>query len=232
MILITHGHTDHTEWLPNKLDHATTDPVIMAPIESVSLIESFVDSAFRMGRCDPTFKRQFKFVGVKPGESHFYKGNTMISTYDLCHCVPTRGYGLSLFKMKLKPEYKGLRGDESVKIKRTGTPVTEDCLERMLAYVTDTSVRGYDISPELLEYKYVMAECTFIKMEPPDTLADELSVAAHVGHTHWADLRHIVAAHPKTTFVLIHMSMQYKEEELVAFRDSVTKEWKNVIVPI
>jgi ribonuclease Z len=129
-ILITHSHTDHTLWLPNRLDTSSCDPIIMAPTESVGLIESFVDSAFRMGRGEPQLKTHFKFVGVSPGEIRPLTDDTCIRVHDLCHTVPTRAYGLVAVRKVLRIFFVGRARDLLQKRSRSSKQSTRDWAAR------------------------------------------------------------------------------------------------------
>lgn len=54
-------------------------------------------------------------------------------------------------------------------------------------------------------FPVVITECTFV--------SEELRDRAHkTQHTCWADLQHVVAAHPQTLFILTHFSHQHKPQ--------------------
>jgi ribonuclease Z len=61
----------------------------------------------------------------------------------------------------------------------------------------------------------VITECTFLIENP------EIDVATRCerdGHTCWElGLEEVVLANPQTTFVLIHFSLRYSEEEIFAY---------------
>ena len=67
----------------------------------------------------------------------------------------------------------------------------------------------------LPKYETVIHEVTFLG-EPSEDL--DASTRAK-GHTHYAQLHPWIAAFPRTTFVLVHWSLRYSKEEVLAFFD-------------
>ena len=65
------------------------------------------------------------------------------------------------------------------------------------------------------KYETVIHEVTFLG-EPSEDL-DKATRAK--GHTHYAQLHPWIAAFPHTTFVLVHWSLRYSKEEVLAFFD-------------
>jgi len=65
-------------------------------------------------------------------------------------------------------------------------------------------------------------ECTFFCNETVDR-------ANRDGHIHWSQLEPYVVSHPETTFVLIHFSLRYSEEEVHQFFDGLTTRENNPI---
>jgi hypothetical protein len=65
-------------------------------------------------------------------------------------------------------------------------------------------------------YPVVFIECTFFHPDHKEAAAGSL-------HLHWSDLRPFVLEHRDTTFVLIHFSKRYADEEIHAFFDNERK---------
>lgn len=63
-------------------------------------------------------------------------------------------------------------------------------------------------------------DCTFLPCNQSNT-EKEIKLANESKHTHWSLLYPLIQSHPEITFVLIHFSHRYSEEELTKFRDSV-----------
>lgn len=61
-------------------------------------------------------------------------------------------------------------------------------------------------------YPVVFIECTFFQPDHKEAAASSL-------HLHWSDLRSFVLEHRDTTFVLIHFSRRYSDEEINSFFD-------------
>ena len=56
----------------------------------------------------------------------------------------------------------------------------------------------------------IVIECTFL-------LPDHKQQAEQSDHTHWLHLEEIVKSNPDVTFVLIHFSLRYKNDEILKF---------------
>ena len=88
----------------------------------------------------------------------------------------------------------------------------------LLAFVTDTTVQAlaHDraVGGPILSCPTVMIECTYLE-------ENKRSEAERRGHVHWPGLRPYVRAQREmarqTTWVLIHFSLRYPDEEVCAF---------------
>ena len=131
--------------------------------------------------------------------------------------VPSCSYGLFRRKSRLKSEYQGLDKRKLGALVREDTQITEPYDQGVLFFSGDTTIdllreRHQEILPK---YETVIHEVTFLG-EPSEDL-DESS--RRKGHTHYAQLHPWIAAFPRTTFVLVHWSLRYSKEEVLAFFD-------------
>jgi len=140
--------------------------------------------------------------------------NGMIMEVFRCdHSVPTVGYGFFSQTKKLREEFLKLPGQEIGRLRRANTPnMFRNMKHPKFAFMGDTSIHAFDdgVNPGLLDYPCIIIECTFL-------YPDHLEAAVSRKHVHWDQLRPIVVAHPKTTFVLIHFSNRYSDGEVLAF---------------
>ncbi len=131
--------------------------------------------------------------------------------------VPSCSYGLFRRKSRLKAEYQGLDKRKLGALVREDVAITEPYDQGVLFFSGDTTIdllreRHQEILPK---YETVIHEVTFLG-EPSEDL-DKATRAK--GHTHYAQLHPWIAAFPRTTFVLVHWSLRYSKEEVLAFFD-------------
>lgn len=230
-IFVTHGHTDHCFSLPMRLINAPKSPNVFVPIEIKSLISDLINATIRLGNYYPKYEHNFNIIGANPHDIIQLNNNYKIHVYDLCHNVPCRGYGLQLTRTKLKEQYVGLPSGEIVKLKKNKVNITETHDEKVFAYLTDTTHEVFDKNSELLEYPYVMIECTFLPCRISEqNKKDEMELAAESHHMHWNNLYPIMKLHKEITFVLIHFSNRYTDEELTQFSKNIPEQ--NIIFAI
>jgi ribonuclease BN (tRNA processing enzyme) len=79
----------------------------------------------------------------------------------------------------------------------------------------------FSFSPELLEYKYVMVECTFL-MDENKSVTDY--------HIHWSELRNVIKENPNVYFMLVHFSMRYSWDEIDVYFSKEKEEIPNMMI--
>lgn len=210
-IFISHCHTDHSFALPMLLTGITTKPKIYVPSASRDLFYNFVDATHQLSMNSKDTHTPHTIMGVSENSDPVDIGSGhSVRMYSLSHGdIPVNGYGIIFRKIKLNPKYAGLAGNAIAELRKTGKDITIPVEERVLAYLTDTDVSVFTKYPDLLSYKYVMCECTFI--------GDEMDDNKITGHTSWKKIKPIVLANPNTKFILIHFSIRYLAIQILEF---------------
>lgn len=187
---------------------------IYAPLSSHTYIHNYIKAMFDVNSMgDVNISPWYMFKGLIKHDTVALDANKtklLVEVFECDHKIPTVSYGFSEIKSKLKDEYKSFSGKEIVQLKKQGAVITEDVTSNKLAYVCDTSISILENHPEILNYKVVMIECTFI-------LPEELPNAIATQHIHWSQLKPYILQHPEINFILFHFSMRYRDHEISTF---------------
>ena len=209
-VFVTHSHIDHSVDLWYMAQREGTK--IFIPAESQPFIERAVVSQWEMNLCaaldsTPTLP----FQPVRPGDEFPWgkKDAYRVKVFACFHKVPSVGYAFHETRYRLKEAYRGQSGKEIAAARKAGTEVNEEYVNLMFAFLGDTDTRVFEVHPWLFDYPVIIVECTFFQ--------DEQERALDNGHVHWDALAPHILAHPGVTFVLIHFSMRYKEQEVYDF---------------
>ncbi|KAK2070063.1 hypothetical protein P8C59_004596 [Phyllachora maydis] len=148
--------------------------------------------------------------GLRPGDTVTLpriKAQNITATAFACdHSVPCLGYVFSITTDKLRPEYTGLSGQEIKRLRVSGTSITAPKRVPIFAFLGDTTAATLAAAPEWLVegVAVVVTECSFLYEE-------HRRQAEKTKHTLWSDLEPVIRKWPKTTFVITHFSLRYKD---------------------
>lgn len=218
-ILITHSHVDHIALLPftllehnGKSDESHIN--IYGPLEAKAHIDNYITAMFSVNCLFSIRNLDFyTYHGLSGGDvfrCDMNKNDIEVQVFKCDHGVPTVSYGLSQCKQKLKEEYLGLPGQEIGKLRKEGVNITKEVKVKTLAYVCDTSIKVFEMNPDILSYATVFIECTFFD-------EDEVEHAESRKHIHWYTLKKYVLDNPNVFFVLFHFSQRYRDSEMREF---------------
>jgi ribonuclease Z len=226
-ILLSHGHADHIGALPallgiRALHGKSKPPRVVMPVEIVEDLGAALAALSRLQR----FPLAIDAVGMAPGETLALRPDLHIRAVRTFHPVPSLGYVIVRRVAKLRADLAGLPGPEIAARRRAGEAIN-DIQERIeLAYATDTLVSVLDHSPELLQAKVLILECTFL--DERKTLE-----AARAGcHIHLDELIERADQFQNEHVVLMHFSQIYRPDEIAELLDRrVPERLRKRIVP-
>jgi ribonuclease Z len=216
-IFITHTHSDHIANLPLTM---IGDPdgnhifKIYATANAENKLREYINASFSVNcLSDVIADDWYVFNKLYSRQNFQITANTHklhVETFECDHTVPTLSYGFSDMSQKLKPEYIVLPGKDIAALRKQGVEVTREVAVKKFAFVCDSSIKVMDLNPNILDYPTIIIECTFI------TEGAEQD-ALNKKHIHWNQLKPYVIQHPHIQFILIHFSLQHKDEEIKEF---------------
>ena len=224
-IFITHTHGDHIAELPFTMIQDVSDDSskisIYCPVEASKELRNYIMQLHNTNTLTDTSQSTdsyYNMIGVSSSYNSFRlilnNQPILVEIVGADHSIPTVVYGFSVIKDKLNPMYQGISGKELGQLKKQGTLITIEHIEKKFCYVLDTSILIFEQSPFLLEYPVIIVECTFI-------YDDELEHANQKKHIHWKQLLPYIQAHKEILFILTHFSLRYKDSEIKTFFDDV-----------
>ncbi|KAL8347780.1 hypothetical protein RB601_002896 [Gaeumannomyces tritici] len=187
--------------------------------------------------------------GLRAGDTvTLARARTITATaFDCDHTTPCLGFVFSQTSRRLKAEHQGLGAAELKALRRAGVDVTAPHSTPVFAFLGDTTAKvlaaaaavtttaddgdGSSSTESAAQWgrwlrggiPVVITECSFLE-ERHRAQADKTK------HTIWTDLEPVVRRWPATTFVLIHFSLRYEDDEVRRFFADMPDPPANIVV--
>jgi len=233
MILLTHGHCDHSHALPMMNIGLDVKTNLYVPRAIAHKAAKYIIAMYQLNNCtDKACNLDDKYPFTVVDSYHKYqttikKHQYQIETFKCYHSVPSMGFGITELRSKLKDEYLDLPGKEIGKLRKEGVEINYMKEYPLIAYMGDTTIKVFEdeLNKNVFNYPYIMIESTYF-------YPDQIDMAIKHTHTHWTQLRPYVLQHPDIIFILIHFSPRYRDQEIIDFFDNEQKihSINNIIV--
>lgn len=216
IVFISHSHTDHSMMLPLLVDRRK--PLrVYAPAEAVPFLAGYVAGMNKLNQQSDDYEDRsagYTYIPVTTGQTVQIDNKFWAHVIDCEHPVTSVGYCFFEKRKRLKDEFKGKSGRELGQLRKDGVELNEEAELPYMAFLGDTTGKVLVDHGKLLStYPVVFIECTFFQPDHKDA-------AAGSQHLHWSDLRPFALEHRDTTFILIHFSKRYSDDEIHAFFDN------------
>jgi ribonuclease Z len=188
-------------------------PKIYVPKSCEKQIWDYIHYTFAMTKNTPNPKIHNKcnIIGCMIGERQHMiikKMPYIVDIYKAYHTVPCVSYGFSEVRTRLLPEYKGYEQAAIEQLKHDGVTITTTVEIPQFFFGGDTDERIFTNPIE--KFPTIIIECSFLYPE-------HMENAKKDKHMHWNNLMPYIATHPDNTFILMHFSARYTDEEINAF---------------
>lgn len=226
-ILLSHGHADHIGALPamlgiRALSGKQKPPRVVMPAEIVEDLQTALAALSKLQR----WPLEIEAIGMLPGDEIELRGDLRVRAVRTFHPVPSLAYLIVRRVSKLRAELHGLPGNEIAARRRAGEVVSEHEERLELAYATDTLISVFDHSPELLQARVLIMECTFLDSR-------KTIEAARAGcHIHLDEVIERADRFANEHIVMMHLSQLYRPDEVAGILDArVPAALRSKIIP-
>jgi ribonuclease Z len=151
---------------------------------------------------------------ARPGDEFELSREQMVTISATTHTVPSLGFVVWERRRKLRPEFRGLPGDQIRDLRLSGTEVTTEVRLPRLAYLGDSSPGGLDACPAMFEAEVLIMELTFVA---PRHRKEKIH---KFGHMHLDDFLDRRDQFHNELIIASHFSTRYHSNQI---RECVTK---------
>ncbi|HMP17283.1 MAG TPA: MBL fold metallo-hydrolase [Gemmatales bacterium] len=208
---ITHAHLDHMAALPVYIARRRMmkmePPTIYLPAENLEDVKRLLLVWQKLDRG----RMACELHGVKAGEEIPLGREHVVTVFPTVHTVPSVGYVVWDRRNKLKEEFQQLSGEQIRDLRLSGTPVTREIRNPLVAYTGDTSPAGLDGTPELYRAKVLITEMSFIL---PRHRKDKIH---KFGHMHLDDFLERASRFQNQKVIVSHFSTRYHPDQVLRY---------------
>lgn len=209
-LCFTHPHMDHlgaVAWhCSTRAMRKLAPPTYFMGHEWVAAFDALMVAWRALDRSELPHQR----IAIGPGESYALSPELSLRPFRSHHRVACQGYGLWRRRHSLKPEFRDLAAHELARLRKEhGATYLERSTEELeLAFTGDTRIEVLESSPELLQAKLLVLECSFID--------ERVSVerAREMGHVHLDEIAQRAALFQNQALLLTHFSERYSSGQI------------------
>ena len=148
----------------------------------------------------------YEIIPINIFDKILLKNNYIVKVQRNHHRIPSCAFTVFEKRKKLKSELEGKSAEEIIKIKSTGFNISDEILYNVLSFSGDTTKNFWELSPEVLESRILINECTYYK--------EEENKGFSRGHTDDKDFLNNIDLFKNEFILLSHYSGKYNKKEV------------------
>ncbi len=213
-VLFTHAHIDH---LGGAAYHAATrallgmkPPTYVIPRANAADFERLFETWRALDRSE----LEHRTVALEPGEEHELPNKLVVRPFRAPHVVPAQGYALWSRRKKLRPEFRGLDGEELRRLREAGRELDLVIETPEVAFTGDTLIEAVEREEVVRRARLLILECTFVDA----TIG--VAEARSRGHVHLDEIAERADLFENEAILLTHFSARHKAPDIAAALDA------------
>jgi ribonuclease Z len=205
---VSHTHMDHMVALPVYVGRRRMmkmePPTIYLPEQAVEPIQRVLRLFSRLDRG----RLPCQLLPVKPGDEIQLSRELVVTVSATVHTVPSLGFIVWNRRLKLKPEYLELPGEQIRDLRLQGVQITNEVRTPLVAYLGDSAPAGLDACPDMYKAQILITEVTFVA---PSHRKDKIH---KYGHMHLDDLLERRSQFANELIIASHFSTRYNARQI------------------
>jgi len=205
---VSHTHMDHMVALPVYVGRRRMmkmePPKIYLPEQAVEPIHRLLKLFSRLDRG----RLPCELLPIRPGDEIPLSRELVVTVSATVHTVPSLGFIVWNRRLKLKPEYLGLPGEQIRDLRLQGVQVTNEVRTPLVAYLGDSAPAGLDACPDMYKAQILITEVTFVA---PSHRKDKIH---KYGHMHLDDLLERRSQLANELIIASHFSTRYNSRQI------------------
>lgn len=213
-LFLSHAHADHigaiVTFLGNRTLFKSSHALRMfVPAEIAPEITELIAVASRLQR------RPFsvEVVPMQPEQALQLSEQLWVRAFRTFHPVPSLGYEFFRRIAKLRPEYRKLPAAEIARLRAESAAIFDTVQQSQIAYATDTLIDVLRHTPELLQTRVLILECTYLDERK------SIEQARQYCHIHLDEIVTMADSFHNEQLVLMHFSQHYRPQQVLKLLD-------------
>lgn len=217
-IFLTHGHMDHASGVPYVIGQKSMQQQIPPQIHMPPNLLQPMKDLMRIWEKVEDHTYDYRLIPVELEKEYRVNSPYYVRAFPTFHRVPSFGYTVFERKKRLKTEYKDLKREELIELRKNRIDPDEFIDEALVSFTGDTKIDYLAHCDWVAKSKILLTEVTFIDE------AKSIENARFWGHLHLDELIEWLPKLKCEKIVLIHISARYSTKRVLEVLDAKIPE--------